>query len=126
MLKGGVIMSPMPNQAAIAEKAGAVAVMALDRVPPQIRPKGGVARMASPRKGQGNHGTLSIPSMAKCRIGDEYALGTPLRQNWSRQRLGSAKLSASKLELSTFRKRKTVQDETLRSRQSLGGTGIRA
>jgi pyridoxal 5'-phosphate synthase pdxS subunit len=65
MLKGGVIMDVTnAEQASIAEKAGAVAVMALERVPSQIRAEGGVARMASPKKIR-----ESIPVMAKCRIG---------------------------------------------------------
>ncbi len=70
MLKGGVIMDVMSApQAEVAEKAGAVAVMALERVPAQIRAQGGVARMASPRKIREIMDTVSIPVMAKCRIG---------------------------------------------------------
>jgi pyridoxal 5'-phosphate synthase pdxS subunit len=70
MLKGGVIMDVTDAaQAAIAERAGAVAVMALERVPAQIRAEGGVARMASPRKIREIMATVSIPVMAKCRIG---------------------------------------------------------
>jgi pyridoxal 5'-phosphate synthase pdxS subunit len=70
MLKGGVIMDVTnAEQAVIAEKAGAVAVMALERVPAQIRAEGGVARMASPRKIREIMETVSIPVMAKCRIG---------------------------------------------------------
>ena len=70
MLKGGVIMDVTnAEQAAIAEKAGAVAVMALERVPAQIRAEGGVARMASPKKIREIMQTVSIPVMAKCRIG---------------------------------------------------------
>ncbi len=70
MLKGGVIMDvTTAEQAAIAEKAGAVAVMALERVPAQIRAEGGVARMASPKKIREIMATVSIPVMAKCRIG---------------------------------------------------------
>ena len=70
MLKGGVIMDVTnAEQAAIAEKAGAVAVMALERVPAQIRAEGGVARMASPKKIREIMATVSIPVMAKCRIG---------------------------------------------------------
>jgi len=57
------------EQAAIAEKAGAVAVMALERVPAQIRVEGGVARMASPKKIRDIMDAVSIPVMAKCRIG---------------------------------------------------------
>jgi pyridoxal 5'-phosphate synthase pdxS subunit len=67
MLKGGVITCA--EQAVIAEKAGAVAVMALERVPAQIRTEGGVARMASPKKIREIMGAVSIPVMAKCRIG---------------------------------------------------------
>ena len=70
MLKGGVIMDVTDaKQAEIAEKAGAAAVMALERVPAQIRAQGGVARMASPKKIREIMGTVSIPVMAKCRIG---------------------------------------------------------
>jgi pyridoxal 5'-phosphate synthase pdxS subunit len=70
MLKGGVIMDVTDAaQAEIAEKAGAVAVMALERVPAQIRAEGGVARMASPKKIREIMATVSIPVMAKCRIG---------------------------------------------------------
>src|ERR1700750_2324555 len=70
MLKGGVIMDVTDaRQAEIAEKAGAVAVMALERVPAQIRAEGGVARMASPKKIREIMSTVSIPVMAKCRIG---------------------------------------------------------
>jgi pyridoxal 5'-phosphate synthase pdxS subunit len=70
MLKGGVIMDVTnAEQAVIAEKAGAVAVMALERVPAQIRAEGGVARMASPKKIREIMASVSIPVMAKCRIG---------------------------------------------------------
>src|SRR5437660_7652875 len=70
MLKGGVIMDvTTAEQAVIAEKAGAVAVMALERVPAQIRAEGGVARMASPKKIREIMAAVSIPVMAKCRIG---------------------------------------------------------
>src|SRR6201998_824117 len=70
MLKGGVIMDVMSTeQAIIAEQAGATAVMALERVPAMIRAQGGVARMASPKLIKGIIGTVSIPVMAKARIG---------------------------------------------------------
>jgi pyridoxal 5'-phosphate synthase pdxS subunit len=70
MLKGGVIMDVTDaKQAEIAEKAGAVAVMALERVPAQIRAEGGVARMANPKKIREIMAVVSIPVMAKCRIG---------------------------------------------------------
>jgi len=70
MLKGGVIMDVTDaKQATIAERAGAVAVMALERVPAQIRAEGGVARMASPKKIREIMEAVSIPVMAKCRIG---------------------------------------------------------
>lgn len=70
MLKGGVIMDVVNReQAAIAEKAGAVAVMALERVPADIRKEGGVARMADPQKVQEIMEAVSIPVMAKARIG---------------------------------------------------------
>ncbi len=70
MLKGGVIMDVTnAEQAKIAEEAGAVAVMALERVPAQIRAEGGVARMAAPKKIREIMKTVTIPVMAKCRIG---------------------------------------------------------
>ena len=70
MLKGGVIMDvTTAEQATIAEEAGAVAVMALERVPADIRAEGGVARMADPTKVQEIMDAVSIPVMAKCRIG---------------------------------------------------------
>src|SRR6476620_9633655 len=70
MLKGGVIMDVVtPEQARIAEEAGAVAVMALERVPADIRSQGGVARMSDPEMILGIKETVSIPVMAKCRIG---------------------------------------------------------
>jgi pyridoxal 5'-phosphate synthase pdxS subunit len=70
MLKGGVIMDVTnAEQAVIAENAGAVSVMALERVPAQIRAEGGVARMASPKKIREIMAAVSIPVMAKCRIG---------------------------------------------------------
>ena len=70
MLKGGVIMDVTnAEQAQLAERAGAVSVMALERVPAQIRAEGGVARMASPKKIREIMETVSIPVMAKCRIG---------------------------------------------------------
>jgi pyridoxal 5'-phosphate synthase pdxS subunit len=70
MLKGGVIMDVTDaGQAVIAEKAGAAAVMALERVPAQIRAQGGVARMAAPKKIREIMAAVSIPVMAKCRIG---------------------------------------------------------
>ncbi|QYK52319.1 MAG: pyridoxal 5'-phosphate synthase lyase subunit PdxS [Fimbriimonadaceae bacterium] len=70
MLKGGVIMDVVnPEQAKIAEDAGAVAVMALERVPADIRRDGGVARMSDPEMILGIKEVVSIPVMAKCRIG---------------------------------------------------------
>jgi pyridoxal 5'-phosphate synthase pdxS subunit len=70
MLKGGVIMDVVtPEQAKIAEEAGACAVMALERVPADIRAAGGVARMADPSVIQRIMDTVTIPVMAKCRIG---------------------------------------------------------
>ncbi len=70
MLKGGVIMDVTgPEQAKIAEQAGAVAVMALERVPSDIRAEGGVARMADPEIIEAIKTAVSIPVMAKCRIG---------------------------------------------------------
>jgi pyridoxal 5'-phosphate synthase pdxS subunit len=70
MLKGGVIMDVVtPDQAKIAEEAGACAVMALERVPADIRAQGGVARMSDPDMIQGIIEAVSIPVMAKCRIG---------------------------------------------------------
>lgn len=70
MLKGGVIMDVVtPEHARIAEDAGAVAVMALERVPADIRAQGGVARMSDPEMILGIMGSVTIPVMAKCRIG---------------------------------------------------------
>jgi pyridoxal 5'-phosphate synthase pdxS subunit len=70
MLKGGVIMDVVtPEQAKIAEDAGAVAVMALERVPADIRRDGGVARMSDPSMIEGIKAAVTIPVMAKCRIG---------------------------------------------------------
>jgi pyridoxal 5'-phosphate synthase pdxS subunit len=70
MLKGGVIMDvTTPEQARIAEDAGAVAVMALERIPADIRAHGGVARMSDPTVIKAIQKTVSIPVMAKCRIG---------------------------------------------------------
>lgn len=70
MLKGGVIMDVVnPEQAKIAEAAGACAVMALERVPADIRAQGGVARMTNPKLTQSIMAAVSIPVMAKCRIG---------------------------------------------------------
>jgi pyridoxal 5'-phosphate synthase pdxS subunit len=70
MLKGGVIMDVVtPDQAKVAEDAGAVAVMALERVPADIRAAGGVARMSDPSMIQGIMDAVSIPVMAKARIG---------------------------------------------------------
>jgi len=70
MLKGGVIMDVVtPEQAKIAEEAGACAVMALERVPSDIRAAGGVARMADPTVIEAIMKTVTIPVMAKCRIG---------------------------------------------------------
>ncbi len=70
MLKGGVIMDvTSPEQAEIAEEAGAVAVMALERVPADIRAQGGVARMTDPKIIKAIMNAVSIPVMAKCRIG---------------------------------------------------------
>ena len=70
MLKGGVIMDVMSAaQAEVAEKAGAVAVMALEKVPAMLRAEGGVARMANPKVIREIMHTVSIPVMAKCRIG---------------------------------------------------------
>jgi len=70
MLKGGVIMDvTTPEQAKIAEAAGACAVMALERIPADIRAAGGVSRMSDPKMIKGIHEAVSIPVMAKCRIG---------------------------------------------------------
>ncbi len=70
MLKGGVIMDvTTPEQALIAEKAGACAVMALERIPADIRAAGGVSRMSDPKMIRGIQEAVSIPVMAKCRIG---------------------------------------------------------
>jgi pyridoxal 5'-phosphate synthase pdxS subunit len=70
MLKGGVIMDvTTPEQARIAEEAGACAVMALERIPADIRAAGGVSRMSDPKMIRGIQEVVSIPVMAKCRIG---------------------------------------------------------
>lgn len=70
MLKGGVIMDvTIPEQARIAEEAGACAVMALERIPADIRAAGGVSRMSDPKMIKGIQEAVSIPVMAKCRIG---------------------------------------------------------
>ncbi|MBQ1338016.1 MAG: pyridoxal 5'-phosphate synthase lyase subunit PdxS [Thermoguttaceae bacterium] len=70
MLKGGVIMDvTTPEQAKIAEDAGACAVMALERIPADIRAAGGVSRMSDPKMIKGIQAAVSIPVMAKCRIG---------------------------------------------------------
>lgn len=70
MLKGGVIMDvTTPEQAKIAEAAGACAVMALERIPADIRAAGGVSRMSDPKMIQGIQDAVTIPVMAKCRIG---------------------------------------------------------
>ncbi|HQJ51612.1 MAG TPA: pyridoxal 5'-phosphate synthase lyase subunit PdxS, partial [Anaerolineae bacterium] len=70
MLKGGVIMDVVtPDHARIAEDAGACAVMALERVPADIRAQGGVARMSDPELIQRIMDAVTIPVMAKCRIG---------------------------------------------------------
>lgn len=70
MLKGGVIMDvTTPEQAKIAEAAGAAAVMALERIPADIRKAGGVSRMSDPKMIKGIQEAVSIPVMAKCRIG---------------------------------------------------------
>ena len=70
MLKGGVIMDvTTPQQAQIAQEAGASAVMALERIPADIRAAGGVSRMSDPKMIKGIQEAVSIPVMAKCRIG---------------------------------------------------------
>ena len=70
MLKGGVIMDvTTPDQAKIAQEAGACAVMALERIPADIRAAGGVSRMSDPKMIKGIQDAVSIPVMAKCRIG---------------------------------------------------------
>ena len=70
MLKGGVIMDvTTPEQARIAEAAGACAVMALERIPADISAAGGVSRMSDPKMIRGIQEAVSIPVMAKCRIG---------------------------------------------------------
>jgi pyridoxal 5'-phosphate synthase pdxS subunit len=70
MVKGGVVMDVTnAEQAKIAEEAGAVSVMALEAVPADIRAKGGVARMADPKKIREIIAAVTIPVMAKCRLG---------------------------------------------------------
>ncbi len=79
MLKGGVIMDVTnATQAKIAEEAGAVAVMALERIPADIRADGGIARMSQPRMIKEIQDAVSIPVMAKCRIG-HFAEGAGAR-----------------------------------------------
>jgi len=69
MLKGGVIMDVTnPEQAKIAEDAGACAVMALERIPADIRKDGGISRMSDPEMIKGIQDAVSIPAMANCRI----------------------------------------------------------
>src|SRR6266487_3290753 len=83
MLKGGVIMDVVtPDQALIAERSGASAVMALERVPADIRRDGGVARMSDPAMVRGIQEAVSIPVMAKARIGHfaEAQVGEALRR----------------------------------------------
>ena len=76
MLKGGVIMDvTTPEQAKIAEEAGACAVMALERIPADIRAAGGVSRMSDPKMIRGIQEAVSIPVMAKCRIGHFAEIG---------------------------------------------------
>ena len=80
MLKGGVIMDVVtPEQAKIAEDAGAAAVMALERVPADIRRDGGVARMSDPLMIKGIQETVTIPVMAKARIGHFAEAQVPSR-----------------------------------------------
>src|SRR5437016_383667 len=92
MLKGGVIMDVVTaEQAKIAEDAGAVAVMALERVPADIRKEGGVARMSDPGLITAIIDAVTIPVMAKCRIGhfveaqrsEERRVGKECRYRWS-------------------------------------------
>ena len=78
MLKGGVIMDvTTAEQAKIAEDAGAVSVMALERIPADIRADGGIARMSSPQVVKEIQGNVSIPVMAKCRICLLYTSPSP-------------------------------------------------
>ena len=87
MLKGGVIMDvTTPEQAKIAQEAGACAVMALERIPADIRAAGGVSRMSDPKMIAGIQEAVTIPVMAKCRIHDPYQRRTRNR----RYRTGSA------------------------------------
>ena len=80
MLKGGVIMDvTTPEQAKIAEDAGACAVMALERIPADIRAAGGVSRMSDPKMIKGIQNAVSIPVMAKCRIGHFAEAQKPLK-----------------------------------------------
>ena len=82
MLKGGVIMDvTTPEQARIAEAAGACAVMALERIPADIRAAGGVSRMSDPKMIKGIQEAVSIPVMAKCRIGHFAGKRDPKTRN---------------------------------------------
>ena len=88
MLKGGVIMDvTTPEQARIAEAAGACAVMALERIPADIRAAGGVSRMSDPKMIRGIQEAVSIPVMAKCRIGHISRQHLPHRQDQVRRAL---------------------------------------
>ena len=91
MLKGGVIMDvTTPEQAVIAERAGACAVMALERVPADIRRAGGVARMADPAVVKSIMKAVSIPVMAKVRIGHMADSGVARRGLHRRERSAHA------------------------------------
>jgi pyridoxal 5'-phosphate synthase pdxS subunit len=91
MLKGGVIMDVVtPEQAKIAQDAGACAVMALERVPADIRKAGGVARMADPTIIENIMKAVSIPVMAKCRIGHSWKAQVLEASAWTYRRIRSA------------------------------------
>ena len=100
MLKGGVIMDvTTPEQAKIAEAAGACAVMALERIPADIRAAGGVSRMSDPKMIRGIQEAVSIPVMAKCRMmctiltrrSSRFRLSA-VRETWERRCAGSRKV----------------------------------
>ena len=105
MLKGGVIMDVVtPEQARIAEEAGAVAVMALERVPADIRAHGGVARMSDPEMIQGIIEAVTIPVMAKARIGhfvEAQVLAGARRRLYRRERSADAGRRRATISTST-------------------------
>ena len=102
MLKGGVIMDvTTPEQAKIAEEAGACAVMALERIPADIRAAGGVSRMSDPKMIKGIQEAVSIPVMAKCRIG--HFVEAQLLEAIEIDYIDESEFTTSTREISRFR-----------------------